>query len=509
MSNQTSENNKRIAKNTLFMYIRMAVIMLVQLYTSRIVLQALGINNYGIYNVVATFIIAFTFLSSPLSSATQRFLSFELGRRDYEQANKVFNLSLLGYVIMALALVIIIEIVGFWFINCKMQIPEGRYTATLWTFQLSLFALVFSLLKTPFDALITSHERMSFYAYMSIVEVLMKLANAILLMYVTFDKLITYAVIQLAIIIIVVSCEYIYSKKQFSYFKIKRIWDKDLFKRLLSFSGWTLLSSVSTMAANQGVTIILNVYCGVVVNAAMGIAQQVSTSINQFVTNFQVSFNPQIVKYYSARDLDLMRKLVYRASKFSYMLLFMIICPVIFNIDFILKIWLKTPPENAGMFCAYLMVWSLLESLMAPLWTSITATGKIMVYHICMSALIILVFLLSWICLGFGLPPESVLIVKCLVDVVLLIVRMGFVKKLLGFSLESFVKEVIIPVSFTTLLFAFPMYFVSELLAESWMKLFTMLTSFVLLYTPVSFYVVLSKHERGMIIQTIKKRFSR
>lgn len=189
MSNQTSNNNKRIAKNTLYMYIRMAVIMLVQLYTSRIVLQALGINNYGIYNVVATFIIAFTFLSSPLSSATQRFLSFELGRRDYEQANKVFNLSLLGYVIMALALVIIIEIVGFWFINSKMQIPDGRYTATLWTFQLSLFALVFSLLKTPFDALITSHERMSFYAYMSIVEVLMKLANAILLMYVTFDKL--------------------------------------------------------------------------------------------------------------------------------------------------------------------------------------------------------------------------------------------------------------------------------------------------------------------------------
>lgn len=185
----------------------------------------------------------------------------------------------------------------------------------------------------------------------------------------------------------------------------------------------------------------------------------------------------------------------------------MIVCPVIFNIDFILKIWLKTPPENAGLFCAYLMVWSLLESLMAPLWTSITATGKIMIYHICMSALIILVFLLSWICLEFGLPPESVLVVKCLVDVVLLIVRMCFVKKLLDFSLKSFTREVILPVSFITLLFVFPMYLVSESLMNGWLKLFILLISFVILYIPVSFYVVLSKHEREMIIKTLKTKF--
>ena len=218
MSTQTSDNNKRIAKNTMFMYIRMAVIMLVQLYTSRIVLQALGIDNYGIYNVVGTFIVAFTFLSGPLSSATQRFLSFELGRKDYKQANKVFNLSLLGYLVMALVLVLIIEIAGFWFINHKMQIPEGRYTATWWAFQLSLVSLIFSLMRTPFDALVTSHERMSFYAYLSIVEVMMKLANSFLLLYVIYDKLITYAVIQLIIAVILVCCEYVYSRRKFSYF---------------------------------------------------------------------------------------------------------------------------------------------------------------------------------------------------------------------------------------------------------------------------------------------------
>lgn len=509
MSTQTSDNNKRIAKNTMFMYIRMAVIMLVQLYTSRIVLQALGIDNYGIYNVVGTFIVAFTFLSGPLSSATQRFLSFELGRKDYKQANKVFNLSLLGYLVMALVLVLIIEIAGFWFINHKMQIPEGRYTATWWAFQLSLVSLIFSLMRTPFDALVTSHERMSFYAYLSIVEVMMKLANSFLLLYVIYDKLITYAVIQLIIAVILVCCEYVYSRRQFSYFQIRWIWDKDLFKQLLSFSGWTLLSSVSTMAANQGVTIILNVYCGVVVNAAMGIAQQVSASVNQFVSNFQVSFNPQIVKYYSMKELELMRKLVYRASKFSYMLLFLIMCPLMFNIDFILKIWLKKPPENAGLFCIYLMVWSLLEALMAPLWTSITATGKIMLYHISMSVLILLVFLLSWICLETGCPPASVLIVKCLIDVVLLLVRMCFVKKILGFSLASFVKEVLMPVLLLTFLFIIPMNMGAERITEGWLRLVSLTIPFVCLYLPISFYVVLSKHEREMIIKVVKTKMSK
>lgn len=509
MSNQTSDNNKRIAKNTMYMYMRMAVIMLVQLYTSRIVLQALGIDNYGIYNVVATFIVAFTFISGPLSSATQRFLSFELGRKKYVQANKVFNLSLLGYIVMAIILVLVIEIAGFWFINHKMQIPDGRYTATLWTFQLSLVALVFSLVKTPFDALITSHERMSFYAYMSIVDVMMKLANSFLLLYVMYDKLKTYSIIQLVIVLIVVSCEYFYCERQFSYFRIKWVWDKELFKRLLSFSGWTLLSSVSTMAANQGVTIILNVYSGVVTNAAMGIAQQVSTSINQFVTNFQVSFNPQIVKYYSVRELELMRKLVYRASKFSYMLLFMIICPLIFNIDFILKIWLKNPPMNSGLFSAYLMIWSLLESLMAPLWTSITATGKIKVYHICMSFIIVFVFLLSWMCLELGFPPVSVLVTKCLIDVILLVVRMGFVKKLLGFSLGSFTREVIVPALFLTMLFAVPMYICASYMHEGWLRLLFLSTLFIIFYLPVSFYVVLSKHEREMVIKIVSNKISK
>lgn len=502
------ENNRRIAKNTLMLYVRMLFGMFVSLYTSRVVLTTLGVEDYGIYNIVGSVVVMLSFLSGPLGAATQRFYNFELGRGEKQKLNQVFNLSLYTYLVLAFIMFAAIEWGGTWYISHKMNFPAGRYDAAMFAFHFSLLSFILSLIKTPYDSLIVAHERMSFYAYCGIFEILLRLGNAITLLYIGVDKLKLYAVNQFAITLIVAFCVWIYSKKHFQYIHVMRVWNWQQFKSLLSFSGWTSTSSISTIAANQGVNVVLNAYCGVVANAAMGVALQLNGLISQLTSNFQAAFNPQIVKYYSSNELTSMRNLVYRASRLSYFLLFVLVCPLFVHIDFILKIWLHQVPPYAGIFCRYLMIWTLLESLMAPLWTSITATGRIRNYHICMSLLISLVFLLSWACLYAGCPPTSVGIVKCLVDVVLLAARLWFVRALIGFSVRLFLKEVLFPVTITTVVFMLLMLSMNHLMIDGWMKLLTLSMLFVVCYIPFVYKVALSEGERNGIKQMMNKKFN-
>ena len=381
----TLSNNKRIAKNTMFLYIRMGVSMLVGLYTSRVVLQALGVEDYGIYNVVGSFIVAFTFISGPLGTATQRFLNFELGKGECGRLNKVLNLSLYIYIILAAILFVVIEIVGVWFLNCKMQIPAERLNAATFAFHMSVLTLLLSLVKTPFEALIIAYEKMSFYAYASIADVVLKLLNALILVCFSFDKLKVYSINLLIIAFVVNGLIVFYCVCNFKNVKIQSPRDNRdpcLFKELMSFSGWSLFGSVANMTANQGLNLLLNIFFGVVVNAAMGVATQVSAAINQFVSNFQVAFKPQLIKYYASGELDALRKLIMSASKYSYLLLFALVCPVVFNIDIILYLWLKNPPQYAAGFCVMMLIYALLESLSAPMWMTVQATGNIKKYQI-------------------------------------------------------------------------------------------------------------------------------
>lgn len=503
-----SENNKRIAKNTLMLYVRMLLGMLVSLYTSRVVLNALGVEDYGIYNIVGSIVVMFSFISSPLCTATQRFYNFELGRGKENKLNLVFNLSLYIYVILAFIMFVIIGWGGSWYIEHQMKLPEGRLDATILVFVFSLFSFLLSLIRTPFESLIIAHEQMSFYAYISIAEILFRLGNAITLLYVEVDKLKLYAVNQFLITVVIFACVYIYCHRHFVSIYITKVWDKVQFKSLLSFSGWTSISSISTIAANQGVNILLNAYCGVIANAAMGIALQLNGVITQLTGNFQTALNPQIVKYYSANELIPMQNLVYRASKLSYVLLFMVVCPLFVHIDSILAIWLDKVPPFTGIFCKYLMVWALLESLMAPLWTSITATGHIKQYHLWMSIIISFVFLLSWLCLHLGFPPTSVVFIKCMIDVVLLAVRLWFVHTLIDFSINLFVKEVIIPVSLLSIFFILIMFSLNYLPFVGWSKFLILCSLFLVCYVPLVFNVVLSKNEQKGIIQFVKSRLS-
>ena len=509
MSNQTSDNNKRIAKNTLYMYMRMGITMLVQLYTSRVVLNTLGITDYGIYNIVGSVIVMFTFISGPLGTATQRFLNFELGKKGVNNINTVFNLSLYCYVALSVIIFLLIEVGGVWYINNKMNLPVERMDAAMFAFQLSLIAFILQLIKTPFESLVIANERMSYYAYISILEVLLKLGNAFSLMFICIDKLKLYAINQLIISIIIFLCLQVYCHRQFIYIRIAKVWDKGIFKSLLSFSSWSLFGSVATMSANQGNNLLLNYFYGVTVNAAVGVADQVSASVNQFVSNFQVAYRPQIVKYYASNDYVALRQLIVNTSKYSYLLLFMLACPVMFNIPFLLKIWLGNVPQYANEFVVLNLIYMLLETLSAPMWMTVQATGKIRNYQLIISSVICLNIILSFIFLYLGASPLIVMEIKCSLDLVYLAIRLLFMKNKVHLSIMKFMKEVIwaiLPISLFTVI---SLYAIKAVGLSELSYFFVSIVTFFLLYFPCTFYFVRGEKERSKVLSFIKKRISK
>lgn len=490
----------------MFLYVRMLLIMGVNLYTSRIVLQTLGVEDFGIYNVVGSIVVAFSFISGPLGSATQRYYNFELGRDDKAGLNLVFNHSVLIYALLSILIFIVIEIGGFWFIKNKMLLPNERLDVALFTFHFSLFAFVVGLFKTPFESLIIAHEKMSYYAYVSIVEVVLNLLNAYSLSFFSLDKLKLYAINRFLIIAIVFACVFIYTRRKFVYVYFVRIWNKNVFKSLLSFSGWSLFGSVASMSANQGLNILLNVFFGVIVNAAMGIASQVNGAVNQFVSNFQVAFRPQIVKLYASGQLNQLRSLIMNTSKYSFLLLFGIVCPIIFNMHFILKLWLGNVPEYATEFCILMLVYALLESLSAPMWMTIQATGNIRTYQLVISSVIFMNILLSFIFLKMGFPPIVVLKIKCCLDLVYLIIRLLFIRKMVQFSICLFFRNVIFRLILIVLVSVLVTYVFSLLFLDNWKRLLFVCMSFIMIYFPVVYFIGLERKEKDLLINLVMNK---
>ena len=341
MQNQTSDNNKRIAKNTLFLYLRMFVMMLTALFTSRIVLDVLGAADYGLNNIISGVVVLFSFLNSALLSATQRFLNFHLGRQDYKQTNVVFCMSMNTYILLSIVVVVLGETIGLWFVNTQLNIPSERMYAAQWVYQFTLIQFVINLLRVPYNASIIAYEKMNFYAYISLVEVIAKLLVVYLLYITTFDKLIFYSFLYTIVPLIVTFIYKLYCNRNFDTTKYMRIWNKVAFKEMFSFSGWSLFGSLANLAAQQGLNILINIFYGVTVNAAAGIANQVSTNVYGFISNFQTAFQPQIVKTYAAKEIERFHKLIFQTSKFSYFLVLVLVLPILFTIDGILDIWLK------------------------------------------------------------------------------------------------------------------------------------------------------------------------
>ena len=504
----TSENNKRIAKNTMFLYIRMAVIMLVQLYTSRVILQTLGVEDYGIYNIVGAVVVSLSFITGPLSSATQRFLSFELGKKNTGRIKDIFSMSLIVYAILSLLILILAETIGLWFLNNKMEIPPERLYAANWVFQCSILTFIINILNTPFNSAIIAYEKMSFYAYISIFEALARLAVVYFLLLTNSDKLIVYGILIVAVTLSVTTLYKFYCRKYLKDIKIHWVKDKQLLKQLLSFSGWSLFGAVASMSADQGLNLLLNLFFGVTVNAAMGIANQVSAAVNQFVTNFQTAFNPSIVKSYAEGNMEALHQLICRSSKFSFLLLFTVVCPIFFNIEFILQLWLGANiPQYTADFCRLILICLLIDSLAAPLWASINATGKIRLYQICISSSILSNIIISFIFLKMGYPPVSVFIIKCFVTLCNFSVRMYFSRLLLGLSITYYFRRVILRIINVILPTVLLFYSLSNY-SEGWELLIIATLLFLAIYLPLTLFFVLDTNERQTLKRILINKFN-
>lgn len=436
----------------------MIVMMVVSLFTSRVVLDVLGADDYGINNIIAGVIVLFSFLNQALLSATQRFLNFYLGKDDLQNTRKVFCMSMNVYIILSVVVLIAGETIGLWFVNSQLNIPPDRMYAANWVYQLTLAQFVISLFRVPYNASIIAYEKMDFFAFISLYEVIAKLLVVYLLYVLDFDKLILYAIFYTVIIWSVNIIYRIFCNRKFTTTKYRLYWDKEMFSRLFYFSGWSLFGSLANVATIQGVNILINIFYGVTVNAAAGIANQVNNAINGLVTNFQTAFQPQIVKTYANNETEQMYSLVFRSSKFSYFLILLLVLPLMFTMEGILDIWLVEVPESTTEFCRLIMITLCIEAVAAPMWMLVQAYGKIKEYQILMSFLILLNLPLSYMVLFMGYPAYAVWYVRIVVSLLIVIVRALYVRKRLNFPLSDYCTKVIGPISAVTL-FAIPLPF--------------------------------------------------
>lgn len=479
-------NNERIAKNTMMLYVRMFALMAVSLYTSRVILQIIGIEDYGIYNLVAGFVTFFAFISNSLTSAFQRFFNVALGCSDKQNYVEIYSTSINIMILFSIIILLVGETVGLWLVNNHINIPSNREYAAEWVFHISLITFIVSLFRTTFDASIIAHENMNFYAYISIIEVFLKLFIVWGLQIIAGDKLIAYVLLFLCVTILTTCANWLYCRYKYLECRYVPKINKKSYSELLKFSSWTLVGQSAVVVKNQGESILINKFFSVVANASLGVASQVTSAIDRFVVSFQTAFNPQIIKTYAAKEIEQYYLLLCRASKVSYYLLLILSMPILFNIDVILKCWLTIVPEQTNYFCVFIIVSHLVNALGAPFNTAILATGKIKNYQILCAVIFILGLLLSGVCLWSGLPAYIVAVVGILVQVLLLTNRILFTQKLTGFSVLYYTKKVILPISTVSVVYIL-LVFGTSMLSDNIIKVIA-LTMANLLFAAVIIY---------------------
>lgn len=504
-----SANNKRIAKNTLLLYVRTFIILLVSLYTSRVVLNTLGVSDYGVYNVVGGLVAMFSVISSSLSTSVSRFLTYELGHGDLDRLKRIFSTSVNIQVGISLIVIVVAEIVGIWFLNNKMNIPEGRINAANWVFQCSLLSFVINIISVPYNADIIAHEKMSAFAYISILEAVLKLAVVYMLSISPYDKLVTYAVLLVIVALIVRFTYSIYCRKHFEESRYRFIIDKPLIKEMTGFAGWSFFGNTAYMLNVQGVDMLINIFFGVTLNAARGVSTQVQNAVVQFANNFIVAINPQITKSYAAGDLQYVYKLVCRGARFTYFLLLFFVVPIVCETDYILHIWLGIVPDYASTFVRLALFGAMMNLLGNSMFTAMMATGNIRNYQIWITISGCLVFPLTWIAFKFGLPPTSTYVIFIVIYFLVNFIRLYFAKKVMSFPVKTYILDVIFRVLVVTVLaFIFPVLFVVNV-EESFLRL--CVTCIISIFsTAVMVYLFgLEKSERKTIIVRLSTFLSR
>ena len=468
------ENNSRVlAKNTLLLYFRQILIMAVSLYTARVVLAVLGAEDFGIYNVVAGVVTMFGFLGGAMASSSQRYFSYDLGKKDLKHLGITFSVTFQIYLLIALVVLLFVETAGLWFLNTKLVIPSNRLIAANWIFQAAIISFLLTLITTPFMAIIIAHENMTVYAYVSIVEVALKLGIVFLLKYLPYDKLIVYGILLSLVSFINTAIYRFYCHKHYSECKVRFVCDGKLFKEIIAYSGWNLFGNLAAIFKNQGINILLNLHFGTIVNAARGIAGQVNSAVMSFSNNFSTALRPQVIKTYAANQKEDTMRLVFRGCKFTFFLMYIFTLPLCLEMKSILSLWLKNPPEYAVVFTQLVLIDALIDSISYPLMTLAQATGKIRLYQAVVGGILLLNLPVSYVALRFGAPAYSVMLVAIVLSVTAFIVRFFIVSVLGGMSKRQFVIKTIFPcVAVSVGSAILPLLFVLNV-NESFFRMFT------------------------------------
>lgn len=439
--------NSRIAKNTVYLYVRMILFLLIKLYTARVALVILGLDDYGIYNLVAGVVVMFTFLNSALSQTTQRFLNIAIGKSDEESFIAYFINAVNSHILIGLMTSALAGVIGWFIIKYKLNIPAGREDTAMIVFLLSLFSNFFSILRMPYNAVIISYERMSFYAFIGIVEVILNLGVIYLLPVINMDKLCLYAILMCIISIIMLVIHVVYCSFHYPVTKFHISISFPIIREILSFSFLSTLSSFANIITKQGQNIILNIFNGVSINAATAITTQVTTAVFSFITNFQIAANPQLMKSFAAKDWEYLRNLFFTTSKMSFYLFLFLLIPVVFCIDELLQLWLETVPEFTSSFCILTFVCLLINTLGGPVWTTIQASGEIKKYQLTIFVTTILNLPIYYLLLYWGFSPVSTFYFQILTNVLILIQGLKIALPNISSSWKSYTREVILPIA--------------------------------------------------------------
>lgn len=502
-----STSNSRIAKNTLFLYIRMFFVLIISLYTSRVVLNTLGIEDYGIYNVVAGFVSLFGFFNATLSSSIQRFYNYEGTRNGAEGFHNVYVTGMIIHIVIAIVVFILLETLGLWYVNDVMVIPTTRLQAANVIFQTSIISMLFIIIQIPFIGVIMAKEHMNFYAIVSIIEVILKLGLIVVLPFLSFDKLIAYGLLSLIISMINFILYYCYCKQKFTEIKFQFKYNPSLFKQILSFSGWNLIGTFAFMLKGQGLNMILNLFFGPIVNAARGIAYQVNGAISGFSQNIAIAFRPQIVNSFANNNYTRVHHLMFSESKICFMMMATLVTPIVIDIDYILHIWLgKTVPNQTNIFTILVLIDMLICTLNTPCTQVVWATGKIKLYQIGSSIVSLSLLPICWILLKLGFNAISVFIATIVISIINQIICLIITNKIFRIDLYSYLKQVLFPCIIFIISIPIIPLFVHYYMTEALFRLLLMISCDIIIAIPLCYFLGLNKQERLYVQNSIKRK---
>jgi len=506
MSEDNKTKSKRVAKNTMYLFVRMIFVMGISLFTSRVILQTLGVDDYGTYNVVGGVVVFFSFLRNAMTNATYRYIAFALGEGNEEKLTRTFSMAINAHLIIAALLLVLSETIGLWFLNAKLVFPEGRLLAANVAYQFSLLTFIISVIQTPYNSCIIAREHMSFFAVTSVWEVVFKLLVVVALLWLPGDNLINYSWLLAAVALFLLIWYKIYCVKHFPESRYRRYWDKGMLGEMLKYSGWSVLVNGADVTVAQSTVFFFNVFFGVAANAVLGVANTVNSLITQFLSNFAQAFNPQIIKSYAEKDMDYFYKLIYSTSKISYFLLLFVSFPILANIDFILKLWLGVVPEGTSVFIWVIMLYSLIDAYSTPLGTAVHATGKLRTHQIMISSIKLLNIPLAYLVLWLGCDAWTALGIKAALNLICSIVRPIYMKRLILLPLLVYSRKVFVPMVLVSI-FSLPLpLYLCTLYDEGWLKLVVTSSAFILIMGIFTLLLGLDKEERNFLRRMIFHR---